>query len=90
MVVAVPHPTDEELVRRVRGGDESAFAEICSRHGERLTRQVEARLSGGVLRKVGASDVVQEAYVVALQRIPYRLAHGVAISDLDGRGRGWL
>lgn len=75
---------DEELVRRVRTGDVAAGRELFRRHEARLTELAQRRVRGGLRRKVGASDVVQETWLCA-------------ICDLDGfvdRGAGsfraWL
>ncbi|MCW2966819.1 MAG: sigma-70 family polymerase sigma factor, partial [Solirubrobacteraceae bacterium] len=54
--------TDEELVRRLRAGDEAAFAAIVGRYGRRLEAHARRTLSG---RGHDAEDVVQEAFVRA-------------------------
>jgi RNA polymerase sigma-70 factor (ECF subfamily) len=75
---------DEELVRSLRGGDQSAARELFRRHGKRLDELARKRVGGGLRRKLGASDIVQETWLSAIE-------------DLDGfedRGpgsfRAWL
>jgi len=67
---------DEELARRARAGDQAAAAELYRRYAPQLRARVQRRLGGGIRRKVGASDVVQETCLAAFR-------------DLDGfRDRG--
>jgi RNA polymerase sigma-70 factor (ECF subfamily) len=76
--------TDEDLVRRARAGEEEAERLLFERHAPRLRAIVRRRLRGILRRKVGESDVLQEAYLVAHQRM----------ADFDDRGDGsfhrWL
>jgi RNA polymerase sigma-70 factor (ECF subfamily) len=58
-------PADEELVRRIRAGDESAARLLFERHLPALRAKARARLPAAVRGKVGASDVVQEAWISA-------------------------
>jgi RNA polymerase sigma-70 factor (ECF subfamily) len=60
-----PEPTDEELVRRIRQGDEAATKALFDRHLPALRAKAQARLPAAVRGKVGASDVVQEAWLSA-------------------------
>jgi RNA polymerase sigma-70 factor (ECF subfamily) len=77
-------PADEELVRRVRTGDEAAARLLFDRHLPSLRAKARARLPGAVRGKVGASDVVQEAWISAF----------VALGDFrdagDGSFAAWL
>lgn len=57
--------SDEELVRRVKAGDETAARELFDRHLPALRAKAQARLPAAVRGKVGASDVVQEAWLAA-------------------------
>ena len=61
----------EGLLDRIRHGDQEALAELFSRHRERLGRMVEFRLDGRLKGRVAASDVLQEAYIDALKRLPH-------------------
>ena len=58
--------TDEQLVRRVREGDDDAFAAIVRRH-RRLLLGFATRLMGG--STADGEDVVQEALVRALDAL---------------------
>jgi RNA polymerase sigma-70 factor (ECF subfamily) len=59
------------LLERVREGDQTALAELFSRHRDRLGRMVEFRLDSRLKGRVAASDVLQEAYIDALKRLPH-------------------
>lgn len=75
---------DAELVRRARLGDDAAFATLLERHAERLKERIRQRLSPAVRRKISASDIMQEAYLVAYRRL----------AEYEDRGEGsfgrWL
>jgi RNA polymerase sigma-70 factor (ECF subfamily) len=76
--------SDEELVRRVRGGDEAAARQLFERHLPELRARARSRLPPSLRGRVGASDVVQDAYLAAF----------LAIGDFEDRGDGsfaaWL
>ncbi len=55
----------------VRGGDQEALASLFSGHGERLRRMIEFRLDARLRGRVSTSDVLQEAYIDALKRLPH-------------------
>jgi len=59
----------EELLGRVRRGDEHALAELFSQHRERLWRILHFRLDRRLHGRVDADDVLQEAYLDAVSRI---------------------
>jgi RNA polymerase sigma-70 factor, ECF subfamily len=61
----------EGLLDRIRRGDQDALADLFSRHRDRLGRMVEFRLDGRLRGRVAASDVLQEAYIDALKRLPH-------------------
>jgi RNA polymerase sigma-70 factor (ECF subfamily) len=77
-------PSDEELVRRVRAGDEEATRTLFDRHLPALRAKARARLPAALRGKVGASDVVQEAWLCAF----------AALGDFEHEGDGafaaWL
>jgi RNA polymerase sigma-70 factor, ECF subfamily len=58
----------EPLLRRLRAGDQAALGELFSQFRPQLRRMVELRLDPRLGVRVGASDVLQEAYVDALKR----------------------
>jgi RNA polymerase sigma-70 factor (ECF subfamily) len=59
------------LLDRLRGGDQQALATLFSRHRDRLRRMVEFRLDARLRGRVSTSDVLQEAYIDALKRLPH-------------------
>jgi RNA polymerase sigma-70 factor (ECF subfamily) len=79
-----PEPTDEELVRRVRDGDEAAARLLFERHLPALRARARARLPQAIRGKVAASDVVQDAWLAAF----------LSLGDFEDRGDGsfgaWL
>jgi RNA polymerase sigma-70 factor (ECF subfamily) len=83
----MPSDPDQEivsLVERLRGGDQSALAELFDRHRDRLRRMVEVRLDHRLAGRVSASDVLQEAYIDALKRVEHYF------SKPDQPFFGWL
>jgi len=62
-------PDDAELVRLARDGDDAAFRLLFDRYSKVLLARIEGRLPPGLHRKLGASDVLQESYLVALRRM---------------------
>ncbi len=61
---------DEEALNRLQRGDQEALAELFSRHRDRLRRLVERRLDLRLNGRVSCSDILQEAYIDALKRLP--------------------
>src|SRR5262245_21453549 len=76
--------TDEDLVRDARAGDADAVAVLVSRHRSRLRAEVRRTVRGIVRRRVGDSDVVQDAWVAAF----------ASLDDFEDQGPGsfrrWL
>lgn len=76
--------TDADLIEAVRLGDEHAFQALCARYRGLLLHRVRRWLDGAIQRKVSVQDVLQEAYVVAFDRL----------GEFDDRGDGafgaWL
>jgi RNA polymerase sigma-70 factor (ECF subfamily) len=68
----------QDLLDRLRAGDQHALGELFSRYRERLGRMVHFRLDGRLRGRVAASDVLQEAYIDALKRLP----HYQAVPDM--------
>jgi RNA polymerase sigma-70 factor (ECF subfamily) len=60
-----------DLLDRMQRGDQEALAELFSRHRQRLGRMVEFRMDPRLRSRVSASDVLQEAYIDALKRLPH-------------------
>ena len=62
-------PSEAELVRRAKAGEQEAFRILFTRHTEELKSLVDRWLSQVVKRKTSVADVLQEARVVAFRRI---------------------
>lgn len=76
--------SDEDLIRRIRDGDEAAFQAYCSRHAAALEARIVRQFPELLKRKTAASDILQDAWFTALRRLP----------DFEDRGEGsflrWL
>jgi RNA polymerase sigma-70 factor (ECF subfamily) len=59
------------LLDRLQAGDQLALGELFSRYRDRLGRMIQFRLDGRLRGRVAASDVLQEAYLDALKRLPH-------------------
>jgi RNA polymerase sigma-70 factor (ECF subfamily) len=83
-MTGAPEPTDEDLVRRVRAGDEAAARELFDRHLPALRAKARSRLPEALRGKVAESDVIQEAWLTAF----------LALGKFEDRGDGsfgkWL
>jgi RNA polymerase sigma-70 factor (ECF subfamily) len=64
-----PSDTDD-LLRRAKGGDQQALADLFGRHRERLKRMVRLRLDRRLQGRVDPSDVLQEAFLDVARRAP--------------------
>ncbi len=62
-----PGDTDD-LLRRAKGGDQQALADLFGRHRERLKRMVRLRLDRRLQGRVDPSDVLQEAFLDVARR----------------------
>jgi RNA polymerase sigma-70 factor (ECF subfamily) len=62
------------LMDRLERGDPRALAELFSRHRDQLRRMVALRLDHRLNGRVSPSDVLQEAYIDALRRVPHYFA----------------
>ena len=60
---------EAELVQRARSGDDAAFGALLAHYADRLKQRIRWRLSPAVRRKISASDILQEAYLVAHRRL---------------------
>lgn len=75
--------TDEALIVRAMDRDEAAWKLLCDRHWTRLRTRVLDRLSPLIRRRVGASDVVQEALLEIIRKPP-------RFEPRQDRGAAWL
>lgn len=71
---SVNDPADD-LVRKMRSGDEHALAEVFSHYRARLRRIIKFRLDYRMAGRVSDSDVLQETYLAAAQRLPHFRQH---------------
>lgn len=63
-------PDDQVLLERARGGDAGAVNDLFTRHRDRLRRMVELRLDWRLQARIDASDVIQEAYLDVVRKLP--------------------
>jgi RNA polymerase sigma-70 factor (ECF subfamily) len=64
-------PDPEVAALREAGADrERAFGELFDRHRRRLLKMVHLRMDARLRARVGASDVLQDAFVEASRRLP--------------------
>jgi RNA polymerase sigma-70 factor (ECF subfamily) len=63
-------PDDQVLLERARGGDAGAVNDLFTRHRDRLRRTVELRLDWRLQARIDASDVIQEAYLDVVRKLP--------------------
>jgi RNA polymerase sigma-70 factor (ECF subfamily) len=61
---------NDDLLRRVKAGDEQALAALFDQYRERLKRMVRLRLDRRLSGRVDASDVLQESYLEAHKKLP--------------------
>jgi RNA polymerase sigma-70 factor (ECF subfamily) len=66
----------DNTAERLCLGDESALAKVFETSRERLRRIVEFRLHPNLRGRLDADDVLQEAYLSAVQRLPHYQADG--------------
>ena len=66
-----PNDDSGDMLELVREGDPRALAAFFSEYRERLRKMVEFRLDARLRGRVSASDVLQEAYIDALKRLPH-------------------
>jgi RNA polymerase sigma-70 factor (ECF subfamily) len=62
-------PPTEELLARVRQGDDAAVNQLLERHRQALRRLVELRMDPALQRRVDASDIVQDVLLEANRRL---------------------
>ena len=64
---------NEELIARLKAGDEHAFVELFSRHRDRLKRMLEFRMDRRLRGREDTSDILEEVYLDAHQRMRHYL-----------------
>lgn len=71
MIEGPPEAADvQTLLGQARAGDSHAFGRLFSRYRDYLRRFVELRMHPKLRARVDASDVVQEAQMEAVRRLP--------------------
>ena len=70
---ADPDSNSTNLVNRILKGDREALAELFSVYRPRLWRMVNFRLHPQLLGRIDADDVLQDAWLKAVDRIGYFL-----------------
>lgn len=63
----------EELISRIRAGDDEAFVQLFARYRGRLKQLLEFRMDRRLRGREDASDVLQEVYIDAHQRLQHYL-----------------
>ncbi|HQX53588.1 MAG TPA: sigma-70 family RNA polymerase sigma factor, partial [Planctomycetaceae bacterium] len=66
-------PSETELIELVANGNQDALAQLFSQHRDRLWRMVTFRMDPRLHGRVDADDVLQEAWLAAVQRIDHFL-----------------
>jgi RNA polymerase sigma-70 factor (ECF subfamily) len=66
-----PDPQAQIWEARIREGDRTALAALYSAHRDRLRRWVEYRIDPRMQGRVSASDILQEIYLAAEQRLEH-------------------
>lgn len=69
--IVTPGDEAESWERHVRGGDRAALAALFSSHEERLRRFLKLRLDPKLRGRLSPSDLVQEVYLAAEQRLDH-------------------
>jgi RNA polymerase sigma-70 factor (ECF subfamily) len=64
---------DEDTIARLRAGNEHAFVELFSEHRDRLKRMLEFRMDRRLRGRADASDILQDVYIDAHQRMRHYL-----------------
>lgn len=62
-------PPTVDLVRRAKDGDKQAVNDLLHRYRERLRRIARIRLSAEMRRSIDGSDILQNAMMIAYQRL---------------------
>jgi RNA polymerase sigma-70 factor (ECF subfamily) len=68
-------PTDDDLLRQAKEGDQPALAELFLRYRERLGKMVRLRLDRRVSGRIDVSDVLQETYLDVVRRFAEYVAN---------------
>lgn len=74
--MSAAEPPDDDLAALAAAGPElgARFGELYERHRPRIERAVALRIDPALRARIGASDVLQEAWIEARERLPAYLA----------------
>lgn len=64
-------PTEDELISRLRSGDQQALEALHTRHRRRLKQMLDLRMDRRLRGRVDASDILQEVFLDARLRISH-------------------
>lgn len=64
---------DEDVIAKLESGDDHAFADLFSRHRDRLKQMLAFRMDHRLRGREDASDILQDVYIDAYKRIPHYL-----------------
>ncbi|MDX1963625.1 MAG: sigma-70 family RNA polymerase sigma factor [Pirellulales bacterium] len=65
---------DEELLAKLAAGDRDSLAQLFDRQRPALRRMIELRVDPRLAGRVSPSDILQEAYIDAQERLPHFLS----------------
>jgi len=68
--MAAPEADTEELLRRAGRGEKSAIGRLLDRHRKRLCQMVAVRMDPRLAVRLDPSDVVQDTFGQAAQKLP--------------------
>lgn len=74
MTTNMDEAATQELVRRASRGEDGAVEQLMQKHRPRLKQMVAARMDPRIRARVDPSDVIQETFAVAVERLPQYLA----------------
>jgi RNA polymerase sigma-70 factor (ECF subfamily) len=69
-MMATREPDTEQLLQRTAQGDQAALQQLLVRHQTRLLRLIGLRLDRRVAARIDPADVLQEALLEAVRRLP--------------------
>ncbi len=69
-MMATREPDTEELLRRTAQGDQAALQQLLVHHQGRLLRLIGLRLDRRLVARIDPADVLQEALLEAVRRLP--------------------
>jgi RNA polymerase sigma-70 factor (ECF subfamily) len=69
-MMATREPDSEQLLQRTAQGDQAARQQLLVRHQARLLRLIGLRLDRRLAARIDPSDVLQEALLEAVRRLP--------------------